>query len=236
MSEYYGVTRSDESLKHYGIKGMKWGVRKALYTGNQKALDRHFKKAAKKLYKLQDIGMRPGKYAAKAAAYGAAAAGTGTLAVGGTGTVAGAIKKLSPLVRKASLRPNGTVRNLDLYFLSRDMKEKIPNRLIDFGNKEHNFNILTRRADSNAPNPTHPTAVNQYRKLTITNNDLFRAGAGLATAGLAAKSAQNAYRATHAKKYRAKAEAFKNAMDESFAGTQYAGKYVYQKPKRRKRR
>ena len=60
MSEYYAVVRSTDHLAHYGVKGMKWGVRKAIARGNQKALDRHFRKAAKKLAKLQDIGLNPG--------------------------------------------------------------------------------------------------------------------------------------------------------------------------------
>ena len=30
MANYYGIQRSDEYLAHYGIKGMKWGVRKAI--------------------------------------------------------------------------------------------------------------------------------------------------------------------------------------------------------------
>ena len=30
MSEYYGVQRSEDYLKHYGIPGMKWGVRKSI--------------------------------------------------------------------------------------------------------------------------------------------------------------------------------------------------------------
>lgn len=83
MGEYYAVQRSTDHLAHYGVKGMKWGVRKAIATRNQKALDRHFQKAAKKLAKLQDIGLNNKKYAAKALAYGAAAAGTGTIAVKG---------------------------------------------------------------------------------------------------------------------------------------------------------
>ena len=62
---------------------MKWGVRRAIVTGNKKALDWHFQKAAKKLAKLQDIGLNSKKYAAKASAYGAAAIGTGTLAIKG---------------------------------------------------------------------------------------------------------------------------------------------------------
>ena len=77
---YYSIERSTDHLAHYGVKGMKWGVRKALASGNEKALDKHYRKAAKKLAKLQDIGLNSPKYAAKAAAYGAAAAGTGTVA------------------------------------------------------------------------------------------------------------------------------------------------------------
>lgn len=50
MSEYYGVsTPSSDFLAHYGVKGMKWGVRKALRSGNDAALRKHYMKASKKL-------------------------------------------------------------------------------------------------------------------------------------------------------------------------------------------
>lgn len=52
MSEYYAVQRSGEHLAHYGVKGMKWGVRKAIASGNSKSLARAYKKATKKLNKL----------------------------------------------------------------------------------------------------------------------------------------------------------------------------------------
>ena len=52
MSEYYAVVRSGDHLAHYGVKGMKWGVRKAIEKGNEKKLDRQYKKAQKKLEKL----------------------------------------------------------------------------------------------------------------------------------------------------------------------------------------
>ena len=63
MAEYYAVERSPEYLMHYGVKGMRWGVRKAarLMTlddkskkkGQQK-LAKHYKKAQKKLEKLNE--------------------------------------------------------------------------------------------------------------------------------------------------------------------------------------
>ena len=53
MPVYYGVHRSDDYLAHYGIKGMKWGVRKAIERGDKKALHKHWDKAHKKLHNLQ---------------------------------------------------------------------------------------------------------------------------------------------------------------------------------------
>ena len=52
MAEYYAVERSPEYLAHYGVRGMRWGVRKAIESGNKKALDRHYKKALAKMKKL----------------------------------------------------------------------------------------------------------------------------------------------------------------------------------------
>lgn len=52
MAEYYAVERSSEYLMHYGVKGMKWGVRKARESGNERALSRHYAKAEKKYEKL----------------------------------------------------------------------------------------------------------------------------------------------------------------------------------------
>lgn len=54
MAEYYGVTRTPDYLAHYGVKGMKWGVRRAIERGNASAINRHYQKAKKKLKKLND--------------------------------------------------------------------------------------------------------------------------------------------------------------------------------------
>lgn len=52
MSEYYGITYSDTELSHYGVRGMRWGVRKAIKNKDNRALSKHYKKAQKKLEKL----------------------------------------------------------------------------------------------------------------------------------------------------------------------------------------
>ena len=52
MAEYYGVQRASDYLAHYGVRGMKWGVRKALERGDRAALSRQYKKATLKLAKL----------------------------------------------------------------------------------------------------------------------------------------------------------------------------------------
>lgn len=245
MAQYYGVTRSGNELSHYGVKGMKWGVRKAILTGNERALNRHYRKAAKKLAKLTDIGLNSKKYAAKAAAYGAAAAGTGTLAVGGTGLTSKIIKRIAPNAA---------------FYMGRTFKGKpAKTNLADFvdiwGKKSLTIkpattktviedNITYRLPDGKLALSTNPLAVRTVEKVekkvnvpakTISNNTLYRAGAGLATAGLGAKSIQNAYRASHGAKYRAKAQAWKNEMDQAFKGTQYEGHYEKIKRKRRKR-
>ena len=52
MECYYGVIRSPQYLAHYGVRGMKWGVRKARESGNTAALSKHYAKAQAKLRRL----------------------------------------------------------------------------------------------------------------------------------------------------------------------------------------
>lgn len=91
----YAIDRSEEYLAHYGIKGMKWGVRKAIAAGGtglgNRKLARQYKKAQKKLAKLEKRANNGAKYARRAAALGAGAAAAGGLAALGTSGVAGAM-------------------------------------------------------------------------------------------------------------------------------------------------
>lgn len=49
MSEYYAVQRSEKYLKHYGVLGMKWGMRKAAKNGTNYTYQSHATKKYKKL-------------------------------------------------------------------------------------------------------------------------------------------------------------------------------------------
>ena len=54
MSEYYAVVRQGNTLAHYGVKDMKWGVRKALQKGNARKVSRAYRRAERKLQRLKD--------------------------------------------------------------------------------------------------------------------------------------------------------------------------------------
>ena len=98
MAHYYGVTRSEEYIAHYGIKGMRWGVRKAIEKGNDKKLSRLYRKSQKKLYKLNtkaDIDMQK-ELAKRHTKRAIASAGVGALGLAAYGGItSGARKALS---------------------------------------------------------------------------------------------------------------------------------------------
>lgn len=53
MDHYYGVVRSDSNtLSHYGVKGMRWGVRKAIKSGDKRKIYKQYEKAENKYAKL----------------------------------------------------------------------------------------------------------------------------------------------------------------------------------------
>lgn len=83
MADYYAVVRSDEYLAHYGVKGMKWRVRRAIQKGNKRAFDRYYKQATKKLRRLEKYANNETKYARKAVTKGAKAVAAGGMALAG---------------------------------------------------------------------------------------------------------------------------------------------------------
>lgn len=94
----YAIERNDEYLAHYGIKGMRWGVRKAIESGNARRLGRQYAKAQRKLAKLEKRANSGKKYARRAAALGAGAAVAGGLAAAGTKGVGTLLRKSARVV------------------------------------------------------------------------------------------------------------------------------------------
>lgn len=85
MAGYYAIERSGEYLCHYGIKGMRWRVRKAIRKGNERAYKRQYYKAAKHLERLEKQANNGAKYTRKAMRKGVGLAGSiGTVALGVT--------------------------------------------------------------------------------------------------------------------------------------------------------
>ncbi len=103
-NEYYGApsTPTEDFLAHYGVKGMKWGVRKAIERGSDRALRRQYKKASKKLAKLEKLGANGKKYAKRAARYGVGAAAMGGAAAAGTEGVGNAMKGIGAGMARGS--------------------------------------------------------------------------------------------------------------------------------------
>lgn len=99
----YAIERNPDYLAHYGIRGMKWGVRKAIKSGNAAKLGRQYAKAQKKLAKLEKRAGNTGKYARRAALMGAGAAAAGGLAAAGTGGVSRLMNAASYGMSKGAL-------------------------------------------------------------------------------------------------------------------------------------
>lgn len=231
----YGVERSSEYLAHYGIRGMKWGVRKAIKSGNSARLSKQYAKASKKLAKLEKRAANTGKYARRAALMGAGAAAAGGLAAVGTEGVSKGIKGASAIASKVSPKYRRNARAL-----ASAGKMTGLGSAADAVSKWGNSNTLGKAAggfvskNSDTYLRRARTAAakgKQYGLGAVSNNTIARVGAGVVGVGLAAGAAKNAYRAATAKK---KAAKFKTEMNKAFAGTKYANGGNRQGKKRRR--
>lgn len=208
MSEYYAVERSGNSLVHYGVRGMKWGVKKARSTGNAAALGRQFRKAEKKLAKLEKRGASGKKYAKRAAKLGAAGAALG--AAGAFGSLANIEKGRDSLLKLSS-----KVGVKSFHKGKSSVAEKAGHVASKAGNATskavHGYKKWGSEKLSNATGD-------------VTKHGAIRVGSMAAGAGLLGAAGYNAYRAATAKKNRQKAAKFKAEMNKAFAGTKYANK------------
>jgi hypothetical protein len=237
-NEYYGVasTPTEDYLAHYGIKGMKWGVRKARESGNSRALSRQFKKAEKKLAKLEKRANNGAKYARRASRLGLGAAAAGGLAIAGTEGVSKGMRAVGTVGHKLSAKLGyGSAGNAAHKGLN-----TAANAIETWGKGTHDVGKslhggLARVGLGSQGNQVHK-ALNKskFAGAQVSNNALARVGAGALGAGLAAGALYNQHRAKTTDKAAKKAAAFKKEMQKQFAGTQYANQVGA--PKKRKRR
>lgn len=123
MSEYYAVQRSDEFLEHYGVRGMKWGVTKAKAEGSSKKMAKTYKKAYKKLDRLNknaDVNhqkLMTQYHKKKAVQSGLASLGLGYLTRGGAGVT-------ENLIRNS---PSETIKTGPMHFVHKVYPSKAAN-------------------------------------------------------------------------------------------------------------
>ncbi len=245
MDEYYASpVASTDFLMHYGVKGMKWGVRKALERGDVKALRRHQIKALKKLAKLNKMAVSGKKYAAKAAAYGTGAALAGGLSGLGTGKISSLLLNRAAHLGKMSDQALATgslidkIRGNRLYERQKAYADAA-NAVKNFGesrsiagkaiDKVGHLSPELNRYLNSTPGISEEQRKEIIKKYTDelkgrapTNDAVVRVGLGAAALGLGAAAARNAYKAKHGDKYRRKAQEFERAMNETFGSIDYS--------------
>lgn len=260
----YAIDRDDEYLAHYGVKGMKWGVRKAIETGNSRALARQYRKAARKLARLDRRANNRSKYIRRAAALGAGAAAAGGLAVAGTGGVGRGLRQAGLLGGRASIgagqlanrvsdamirrgiRGAGKVRAAGTAAQRIGMKMSTGvhtgGRAVEaWGKGRHDIATAAQNIAGKYGHSDVGSKVSEELKKrgvgSVSNNTLARAGAAALGAGLAAGAGYNAYRAATTKRAAAKADQWRKEMNAAFKGTQYAnGGSTKPSTKKRRRR
>ena len=225
---YYGVSPSSDFFAHYGVKGMRWGVRKAIERGDQKALARHYNRAAKKLAKLSqrtDVELQKNtadhynKIAKGARRVGRAGLGT-ALALQGIGSASKLLAVHFNDKRAETL--NKAASSLD--FRSKTLYDNSADHYKDLSNKYWNINNTAHNLGKNSP--VGPVALG----MAVGGYGTF--------AGAKAKSIIARKRTTakgHAKAV-SKRDAWKREMDFAFKGTKYGNSHIKSNKRRRRKR
>ena len=249
-NEYYGVssTPTSDYLAHYGVRGMKWGVRKSLSKGraaSELALSRQYRKAQKKLDKLNkraDVNLQ----AKRAKRNGAIAGASGALGLAGAGASIPIMKKrISPL--KAQNKALGQAyealdksRRNNVFNTSKQVIDNLGNhKAIEAIQKKgalRNKDLTAQMNKTLSERKAIQKQIGNTQSL-FRNVQLGSIAAGAVGAGVAgAKAIAAKYRTTekgHAKAV-AKRNAWRNQMAETFKGTKYASLPAVQKRKRRR--
>lgn len=248
MAEYYAINRHEQHLMHYGIKGMRWGVRKAIERKDSKAYARHYHKALKKLAKLEKRANNGAKYARRAAMLGTAAGLTGGVAFQGAGGIVSGLTKRARNIRKAannslngeklakaeikSQKLDSAARSLSEWSRATPFAESAKKKAdaayreavratTEKGGKYYNISEKAKREYRMAIQKKGEDAIARANKLT--RGKMLRAGAVAATAGLLGAAGYNAYRAATTKRAAAKADQWRNEINKTF-GTNYSKK------------
>jgi len=252
-NEYYGAvsTPTEDFLAHYGVKGMKWGVRKAIASGNARRLGRQYNKAAKKLAKLEKRAASGKKYAKRAAVLGAGAAAAGGLAAVGSYGVGRGMNAVGDALRTygstpgkgSKLKRHATAAGIALNRAGEAVTSWSNAGTVGQAAKrganavlQATPNKITRAANNALKSGGHAGLGSQINRLgNISNSGYTRLAGAAVGAGLGAGAAYNAYRAATTKRAAKKAAQFRSEMNKAFAGTAYAnGRPASQKKKKRR--
>lgn len=230
MNEYYGIpsTPTQDFLAHYGIRGMKWGVRKAIERGNIKKLSKQYVKAERKLARLSakaDIEVQKNNLR-KHNRRALAAAGVG---LAGLGAFTG-----NELIARGLAKKYGKASNLSN--ANGPIKNSVRKKIIVGEGKG-----IKKYGEGLGTGPVGNKAYTKYNKSPNAFRTIHDVSSAIGVAGLGAAAYQKA-RAIAAKrrlsakghaKAVAKRDAWIKEMNNTFNGKTYTVPYSKRKYRRK---